>query len=138
MVRAVPGPSSTPLCRRMLAPTPQGTVRESGLAQTRGTLDTLPDHKKNVLRAWGLQFLAAEGEAGTTLRHRTGVGAGEPGTPLSALDAEMPGWGGAGPLTCRFGSGTKQRHSTLGHRLPPRGEELRCEGFRGSVLERGQ
>lgn len=42
----------------VLAPTPQGTMRESGLAQTRGTLDTLPDHK-NVLRAWGLQFLAA-------------------------------------------------------------------------------
>lgn len=48
-------------------------------------MDTLPDHpkkkKKNVPWGMGLQLLAAQGEAGTTLRPRTGVGAGEAGYP---------------------------------------------------------
>lgn len=54
-------------------------------------MGTLPDHK-SVPWGWGLQPLAAQGETGTTLRPGRGVGGlGKPGTPLSALDAEMPG-----------------------------------------------
>lgn len=41
-------------------------------------------------------------------------------------------------MTCWFVSGTKQQHSTWGAQLRPRGEEQRCKGFMGSVLERGQ
>lgn len=39
--------------------------------------------------------MATKIEARTTLRPNPGEvwGLGEPGTPLSALDAEMPGWG---------------------------------------------
>lgn len=65
-------------------------------------------------------------------------GLGEPGTPLSALDAEMPGLGRGWALDVLLRVWDKLQHSTWGAQLPPRGEERRCKGFTGSVLEWGQ
>ena len=88
----VPRPRATPvLCLRRTHYAPHSPRHHEGarpcpdLASSLITKTCLGDGDSNL---W-----PPPREARTTLRPGRGVGAGEPGTPLSALDAEMRGWG---------------------------------------------
>lgn len=82
---SVPSPAPTAL---------QGTMRESGLTQARGPPWTHSLITKKRALGMGTSTSCCPRRSWDHPETLDGCGGlGEPDTPLSALDAEMPGWG---------------------------------------------